>query len=358
MNEYINDERLLDLTIPIIDRILKKYLKENNDQNTINQIITFLFKCLDKHKRKASVLFLNLDIENERVGILKQLVSCYFDVFDFNFIDSKSLSKSSTFLLNELQKLKIEMASKISEMEAETQKQKNFYIEAQKIFNDLKIDLLKSNRSLGEKVTELERKLERYTKVKVREIEIATDPKFQGSKVKLTALVKPEMAFNDGVEWTVNEDVGGTVRIESKNEREIVLKFLLPNKVTVIATALDGSGVTAIKEFNSMLKVRIEINVQQNHTIKGRIEVAEDGFVKLDTENSRYLLNTNGSSNLGLNAYQFASKLDTKTKDVSFIKQRGDYYLHTLVVDNQGSWKEFVSQVLHTEGGQFCFEST
>ena len=77
------------------------------------QFIGFLFKCLEKHIREASILFLNQDIENERIEVLSRLISVYSDVFDFNFHNLKFLSKSATFLLSELQKQRIEFTNKI-----------------------------------------------------------------------------------------------------------------------------------------------------------------------------------------------------------------------------------------------------
>ena len=123
------------------------------------QFIGFLFKCLEKHIREASILFLNQDIENERIEVLSRLISVYSDVFDFNFHNLKFLSKSATFLLSELQKQRIEFNNKISELESDNQKQKEFFITAQTAFNDSKSDLLNSNRSLIEKIADLERRL-------------------------------------------------------------------------------------------------------------------------------------------------------------------------------------------------------
>lgn len=113
--DYIKDEQLVSLPVNVLYRIINnQQLKINSmDLTKQGQFIDFLFKCLDKHQREASILFLNLDIENERIGVLTQLLNRYSNIFDFNFINSKYLSKSASFLLNELQKLKIEFTSKI-----------------------------------------------------------------------------------------------------------------------------------------------------------------------------------------------------------------------------------------------------
>lgn len=104
---------------------------------------------------------------------------------------------------------------------------------------------------LEEKVNEQAKKLERYTSIKVSKIEIICDPKVLGlgSTITLSTLIKPKYAFNDGVEWQILQEEKGVVNVESKNEKILVLKGLIPSKkVTVVATALDGSGITSRKE--------------------------------------------------------------------------------------------------------------
>ena len=125
LNEYLNDERLLNLPIAAIDRILKNHLNSKNDKNENDQIIQFLFKCLDKHKRKASILFLNIDINNQPKDLIIRLINDYSDIFDFNMINLKSILNTSSELLKELTKVKIEYDQKISEMNQIIEKQKD-----------------------------------------------------------------------------------------------------------------------------------------------------------------------------------------------------------------------------------------
>ena len=126
--DYINDEQLLSLPISVLYRIINKEQLKLNSMNLTNQgqLIEFLFKCLDKYKREASILFLNLDLENERIDLLDQLFTRYSDVFDFNMINSQYLAKKNLFILKELKKLKIEFVHNISEIESENKKQKKF----------------------------------------------------------------------------------------------------------------------------------------------------------------------------------------------------------------------------------------
>ena len=303
----------------------------------------------------------------------------YSNIFDFNLINPKLLAKNASYLLNELNKLKIEYSQKCSDFESENQKQKELFESYIKSFNDSKIELIQSNNLLKEKIDNLEKeqnnkliqleeklneqakKLERYTNIKVKSIKIISDSKFllPGSKVTLTADVQPEFAFIDGVEWKIVQEVEGTVEIDSINNKKLVLKCLQRNKVTIIASSLDGSGVTDSKVLVSkFLKGTIEISVQQNQTIKGTIKVTEDGECKLDKSKSKFILNSNSSPHLGSNEYEDGSVLDSLIKEVSFAKPRGTYYLHVLIVDNGGNSNEIISQALTTNYIIYCFNST
>lgn len=65
----------------------KYQLKNSNQTNT--DIVQFLFKCLDKHGKPASVLFQNIDFSNEHIKFLHQLFSDeYSQKFDFHFINT------------------------------------------------------------------------------------------------------------------------------------------------------------------------------------------------------------------------------------------------------------------------------
>ena len=63
--EYIKDDKLISLPLPILHRIIRKYqiiIQKNNSKNEIpSEFIEFLFKCLDHYGQKASVLFSNFN---------------------------------------------------------------------------------------------------------------------------------------------------------------------------------------------------------------------------------------------------------------------------------------------------------
>lgn len=129
------------------------------DLTNQGQFINFLFKCLDKHQREASILFLNLDLENEHFEVLTRLITFYSNVFDFNFINSKYLAKSASNVISEMNKLKTEYTNKLNDIKTSNSRQTEFFISAQNSFIEQNKYLLNSNRSLENRLQNLERKL-------------------------------------------------------------------------------------------------------------------------------------------------------------------------------------------------------
>ena len=123
--QYINDELLLDLDVSILNRILTKYqLKNSKDKNIEKNklIIDFLFKCLDKHGRKASVLFSNVDFGELRNKYVNRLITDYSQNFDFYFINPslvKTLYKTNSELLQKTEKYQIEHEKSLLLMRSE-----------------------------------------------------------------------------------------------------------------------------------------------------------------------------------------------------------------------------------------------
>lgn len=116
--DFINNEHLLNLPIPVLYRIVNHPKLDINQMDEIKktQFIDFLFKCLQKHKKEASILFLNLDLENQRIDIFSKLIIEYSDTFDFSMINPKFLMKTTTDLLSELSKLKNDYSNSISQV--------------------------------------------------------------------------------------------------------------------------------------------------------------------------------------------------------------------------------------------------
>lgn len=81
-----------------------------------NQVIDFLLNYLDRNGKKASVLFSNLDLKNQRIDLLKRLINDFSDKFDFSMLDAKYLLQTSSELLSELSLLRQKYDEKIEEI--------------------------------------------------------------------------------------------------------------------------------------------------------------------------------------------------------------------------------------------------
>lgn len=107
---------LVKLPIPILYRILNnpKFQKiDHMDDSHKNQIFEFMFKCLDEHKRSASILFKNCKLND--IDIINRLLNDYIDIFDFNMINSETTVKKIPEMLSEINKMKIEHSKFLSD---------------------------------------------------------------------------------------------------------------------------------------------------------------------------------------------------------------------------------------------------
>ena len=98
--KYVNNSNLAQLPIPNIYRIINIVKMQINQMDNFkqSQFIEFMFKCLDMHKKEASVLFLNLNLKNKQTEIIWRLITKYSNIFDFQMIDHN-------LLINEIKKL-------------------------------------------------------------------------------------------------------------------------------------------------------------------------------------------------------------------------------------------------------------
>lgn len=85
IERYIEDDRLLELKIPILYRILNDHIKKEKANQAI---FDFLFKCIDKHGKKASVLFDQITFEKDDIKYIMRLINDYSQIFDFQYISS------------------------------------------------------------------------------------------------------------------------------------------------------------------------------------------------------------------------------------------------------------------------------
>lgn len=84
LDDYFENEQLIKLEICILYRITTKYQQKSKNFKYAD----FLFKCLDYHGRKASVLFSDFDFSCTGIKYLIKLKNEYNSIFDFNCINS------------------------------------------------------------------------------------------------------------------------------------------------------------------------------------------------------------------------------------------------------------------------------
>ena len=110
LERYIKEKRMLNLPIPVLDRIIK-----GSKLNITKGIIEFLFEILEEKGEEGSILFNNIDFKHESIEVFKRLINEYSDKFDFNMINS-TLLKTTTELTSELSKEREIYSEQFNEM--------------------------------------------------------------------------------------------------------------------------------------------------------------------------------------------------------------------------------------------------
>ena len=176
--KFIDDERLLSLPIPVLYRILNGRQLNINELNETEQtqVIEFIFKCLDKNGREASVLFTIIDFERAPIDIMHRLLYQYSDVFDFN-LTSKPLYRTALELLSERNKMTLEVnklsknqSSEINELKSQISNLSNIVKSQQNENNNLTSEISTLKKSIeiqkeefGNKIAELEKRINQIT---------------------------------------------------------------------------------------------------------------------------------------------------------------------------------------------------
>ena len=103
--------------------------------------MNFLFKCLDKYGRKASVLFNNIDFGENKSEYINILITKYSTKFDFHFINFEFLKsiyeqqnevlqkqlENQQSMTNEMKRIKYDYNNDISNLKNEMSKMKDEY---------------------------------------------------------------------------------------------------------------------------------------------------------------------------------------------------------------------------------------
>lgn len=190
--EYIDDDRLLSLKMPIIDRVISNHIRFYLSNESKNKIIDFLFKMLDKFGKEASFLFQNVNIGDFKAEYIDRLQREYSDTFDFHFINSellKSIYESQSQLI-------------VKEMEKEKREAEKDKINEQKIS-----DILKSIGEMKKEQNERIEKLENQNQVYRNEIEeLKKDIKKREEENQKLKTIQNQM-YEELKQMQINQDI-------------------------------------------------------------------------------------------------------------------------------------------------------
>lgn len=70
-----------------MEKYHKEYSSNNNSQMNLDDFFNFLFGCLDKHGKPASILFTFINFERVPIKHIDHLIKHYSNVFDCQFIN-------------------------------------------------------------------------------------------------------------------------------------------------------------------------------------------------------------------------------------------------------------------------------
>ena len=87
-----------------------------NDLLTRTKFNNFLFDCLKKYGRRASILFSNINFGKLDRDLIVKLHNEFSDIFDFNMIDAKSLFNETYDLIGEVAQIKTDTEAVKDEM--------------------------------------------------------------------------------------------------------------------------------------------------------------------------------------------------------------------------------------------------
>lgn len=347
--ENINNEQLLSLPIPVLYRIINNVNLKFNYLNKFNQnqIVEFLFKCLEKHKREASVLFTNLDFDNGRINIISKLLNKYSKIFDFNMLNSKFLMKTVIDLMNENAELKQENSYKFELIDKLNEKQKEMKNEIrtkektienllkekeemQKLLNDIKesidADKYYEDRQLGDQVDQLTGLAYSRSSIK-NEIEFKQQfgNEFNGIMNYLTKKTGGNIHDNKTIRITSNSIWNDNIRYHPKN----LVDF---NKNNFYESKNERGGIICF-DFKDNLVHLTGYSIRSYN--------AGENFANM--RNWVVEVSNNGNDWMEIDRHSNDSTLNCPNNVASFIvdRQDNDFYRYIRIRQTGYSWSDY-----------------
>lgn len=228
--DYINDNRIFNLQIPTLYRIIKR-LKISDIQSK-DDFYNFLFTCLDRYGKSASVLFECIEIDQMKPQQINLLNTKYSKIFDFHFINSNFIknvydTENQIHLLvsqNEEKMRKIEEKNRLLVVEVEnlkkltTEREKEFIKVVEKMKKDHDDEMAKMRREEEERLNQLKIQLD----------EMINDRKIE--KKKIDSIDKDTKTSIDEIKHEINELKKFEKQIKEDQENPKITKIQYNNQ--------------------------------------------------------------------------------------------------------------------------------
>lgn len=341
----LQNQNFIKLPLPVLARILNSPKRVLHDHHLL---LEFIRKIINEYKINEKNNKNNKEIEEENRSNLQVLLSCIDlsemsnDELDeflnndemtsiFNHRHSKERMKTLCEENKKNEKKQNEMETRIKSLEEK-------FIENQKQF----LEEIK-NRNI--KIEEMSRKISKQEKTlseyHTKNAELQKVQQTQENKIKI--LEKQ----NQDIENLKNKLI---------MQGEILSKYQKQNDKLQNLLSEQEKKLRPIDE-KYRLKSSISVKVESDQTIKGTINIIEQGN-KLDKSRSKYILNSKNTRKLGEIEYRDGTNITNLKQNISYISPAGTYFLHALIVDEFGNSEELVSDPLITKGVKFKFDFT
>lgn len=253
MEQYIEDERLMQLDLNTIYRIIKLYFKNEKENNkyTLKKVLDFLIKNLSIKGRSASIIFECVDFGEYRKEYLQILIDKYSNIFDFHYIREPifkiylKAEKEKKILKEEIEMIKKEKEQLILEInqikeenqdieeDKEITEERNQIIEEEEINQDMQKEKLKKwiiQDIEDENEINLDIKWKKKTKqAKIKNVdrfqqEILEQNTIEQEKIK-QEIIEQEIIKQEAIEELIKEqDIRKRKKEEKKRKEQWIRK--------------------------------------------------------------------------------------------------------------------------------------
>ena len=313
LSEYIEDDRLLKLKVPIIDRILSKHKIKGKNQIENKKIIEFLFKYLDIHGKEASVLFYGIDFSEFGLKYLNLLNREYSSTFDFHYVNSsmiKTMYDEESSLLSNI----ITYEEKQKEHEKIIEDYNEKLIELKSEFTQSKLD---HNRQLEEYKLEQNKFKSEINELRNYINEIETEQKCRDEELK-KQFEKDLKSINDAINQIKSEQDQQKIEIIQKEQS---LKNQYENEIDRINDEIKQikTLIIEIKKEQNQLKIDQTQNEESiNNNRKKEIDIIHEKINQIKSEQNQQKIEINQKEQSLKNQYE--NEIDRINDEMKQIK--------------------------------------